>query len=146
MYLFTTNADNNTHNMNQIQQINEKICMIQAEHDRPSSKNRSTEGARKLSANLYVSKKSKVMLLWNINLPYSVIIQFNDYKGPPFFSSIGCKQYKNISDDPLIVNWVLISPPDIKDKWVPILASEFKWGVKALMMILIIVENNFPYA
>jgi hypothetical protein len=28
----------------------------------------------------------------------------------------------------LDIDWVLISPPDIKDKWVPILASEFKWG------------------
>jgi hypothetical protein len=154
IYLFTTNADNNTHNMNQIQQINEKICLIQAEHDRPSSKGRSTEGARKLSVNLYLSKKSKVMLLWNINislglvngstghvigfiykegqkapdLPYSIIIHFDDYKGLPFFSSIGCKQYRNISEDPEIVEYVLISPPDIKDKWVPILVSEFKWG------------------
>jgi hypothetical protein len=140
MNLFMTNSDNNTHNINQIQKINEKICLIQAEHDCPSSKSMSTEGARKLSANLYVSKKSKIMLLWNINislglvngstgkvigfiykdgkkapdLPYSIIIQFNDYIGPPFFSSIGCKQYE--------------SPPDIMDKWVPILASEFKWG------------------
>jgi hypothetical protein len=28
MHLFTTNADNNTHNMNQIQQINENFCLI----------------------------------------------------------------------------------------------------------------------
>ncbi len=131
-----------------------QICLIQAEHDRPSSKGRSTEGARKLSVNLYLSKKSKVMLLWNINislglvngstghvigfiykegqkapdLPYSIIIHFDDYKGLPFFSSIGCKQYRNISEDPEIVEYVLISPPDIKDKWVPILVSEFKWG------------------
>jgi hypothetical protein len=88
------------------------------------------------------------MLLWNVNislglvngstghvigfiyeegkkapdLPYAIIIQFDDYKGPPFFSSIGCKQYKNISEDPDIEEWVLISLPDIKDKWVPILA------------------------
>jgi hypothetical protein len=140
--------------MNQIQQIKEKFCLIQAEHDRPSSKGRSTEGARKLSVNLYLSKKSKVMLLWNINislglvngstghvigfiykegqkapdLPYSIIIHFDDYKGLPFFSSIGCKQYRNISEDPEIVEYVLISPPDIKDEWVPILVSEFKWG------------------
>jgi hypothetical protein len=60
MYLFTTNADNNTHNMNQTQQINENFCLIQAEHDRPSSKGRSTEGARKLSVNLYVSKKLRL--------------------------------------------------------------------------------------
>jgi hypothetical protein len=39
MYLFTTNADYNTHNMNQIQKINEKICLIQADQN---SKNRST--------------------------------------------------------------------------------------------------------
>jgi hypothetical protein len=44
MYLFTTNADNNTHNINQIQQINEKICLIKAEHDCLSSKSMSTEG------------------------------------------------------------------------------------------------------
>jgi hypothetical protein len=50
MYLFTTNADNNTHNMNQIQKINEKICLIQAEHDCKSNKSRSTEGARKLAS------------------------------------------------------------------------------------------------
>ena len=40
MYLFTTNADNNNHNMNQIIRINEKICLINAEHDCPSSKSR----------------------------------------------------------------------------------------------------------
>jgi hypothetical protein len=39
MYLFTKNADYNTHNMNQIQKINEKICLIQADQN---SKNRST--------------------------------------------------------------------------------------------------------
>jgi hypothetical protein len=154
MYLFTTNADNNTHNMNQIQKINEKICLIQAEHDCKSSKSRSTEGARKLANKLYVSKRSRVMLLWNVNislglvngstghvvgfiyreghkapdLPYSIIIHFDDYKGPPFFTIYGCKQYENISVDPLIKEWVLISPPDKREKWVPILVSEYKWG------------------
>jgi hypothetical protein len=35
----------------------------------------------------------------------------------------------NILIDMLLdIRWILISPPDIKDKWVPILASEFKWG------------------
>jgi hypothetical protein len=44
---------------------------------------------------------------------------------------------------PLIPEWVLI-PPSFEDKWVPILASEYK-GVQVLMMkILAIVENNFP--
>jgi ATP-dependent exoDNAse (exonuclease V) alpha subunit len=140
--------------MNQIQKINEKICLIQAEHDCKSSKSRSTEGARKLANKLYVSKRSRVMLLWNVNislglvngstghvvgfiyreghkapdLPYSIIIHFDDYKGPPFFTIYGCKQYENISVDPLIKEWVLISPPDKREKWVPILVSEYKWG------------------
>jgi hypothetical protein len=154
MYLFTTNADNNTHNMNQIQKINEKICLLQTEHDSKSSKSRSTEGARKLASKLYVSKRSRVMLLWNVSislglvngstgyvvrfsykeghkapdLPYSIIIHFDDYKGPPFFTIYGCKQYKNTSVDPLIKEWVLISPPDKREKWVPILVSEYKWS------------------
>jgi hypothetical protein len=95
------------------------------------------------------------MLLWNINIslglvngstghiigfiykdgkkapemPHSIIIHFNDYKGPPFFPNVGCKQYKNMSVDPLIPEWVLIIPPPaLRDKWVPILASEYKWG------------------
>ena len=61
------------------------------------------------------------------DLTYS-ILQFHDYQGPPFFSGIGCKQYNNNSVDPLVVDWVLISPPDIKEKRVPIIASEFKSG------------------
>jgi hypothetical protein len=70
------------------------------------------------------------MLLWNINitlgivngsigyvigfiynegkktpsLPYSIIMSFNDYSGVPFFSGVG------------------------HEKWVPVLASEYKWG------------------
>jgi hypothetical protein len=72
----------------------------------------------------------KVMLLWNINitlglvngsigyvvgfiynegkntpsLPYSIIISFDDYTGVPFFSGVD------------------------QEKWVPVLASEYKWG------------------
>ena len=38
------------------------------------------------------------------SLPYSIIIKFNDYTGVPFFSGVG------------------------QEKWVPVLASEYKWG------------------
>ena len=62
------------------------------------------------------------------DLPYSIISQFHDYQRPPFFSGIGFKQYNNNSADPLVVDWVLTSPSDIKDKRVPIIASEFKSG------------------
>ena len=62
------------------------------------------------------------------DLPYSIILQFHDYQGPPFFSGIRFKQYNNNSADPLVVDWVLTSPPDMMDKRVPIIASEFKWG------------------
>ena len=60
------------------------------------------------------------------DLTYSIISQFHDYQGPPFFSGICCKQYNNNSVDPLVVDWVLISPPDIKEKRVPIITSELK--------------------
>jgi hypothetical protein len=55
-------------------------------------------------------------------------MQFNDYKGPLFFPIYSCKKYKNVSVDPLIKEWVLISPPDKREKWVPILLSEYNWG------------------
>jgi hypothetical protein len=113
-----------------LQSLNEHICLVNAEHDKPVSKARSTKGARNLPSKIYLSKKSKVMLLWNINitlglvngsigyivgfiynegknapsLPYSIIIKFDDYTGVPFFSGVG------------------------QEKWVPVLASEYKWG------------------
>ena len=62
------------------------------------------------------------------DLPYSIISQFHDYQRPPFFSGIGFKQYNNNSADPLVVDWVLTSPSDIKEKRVPIIASVFKSG------------------
>ena len=37
-------------------------------------------------------------------LPFAIIIEFNDYKGPKFFNGHG------------------------QDKWVPILTEEYKWG------------------
>jgi hypothetical protein len=130
IWLFNTNDENNDHNIKQLNSLNEPICLINAEHDKPVSKGRSSKGARNLSSKLYLSKKSKVMLLWNINitlglvngsigyvigfiynegkkaplLPYSIIISFDDYSGVPFFSGVG------------------------QEKWVPVLASEYKWG------------------
>jgi hypothetical protein len=43
--------------------------LIQAQHECPRSKDRS----KILSVNLYVSKKSKVMLLWNINISLGLV-------------------------------------------------------------------------
>jgi hypothetical protein len=49
-------------------------------------------------------------------IPHPIVKHFNDCKGPPFFPRIGCKQYKNISEDPLISEWVLIvTPPDRRE-------------------------------
>ena len=38
------------------------------------------------------------------SLPLAIIMDFNEYKGPPFFTGLG------------------------KEKWVPILTEEYKWG------------------
>ena len=59
------------------------------------------------------------------DLPYSIILQFHDHQGQPFFSGVGFKQYNN---NKIVVDWVTISPSDIKDKMVPIIASDFKSG------------------
>ena len=63
-----------------------------------------------------------------VDLLYSIISQFHDYQGPPFLSGIGFKQYNNNSANPLVVDWVLTSSPDMMDKRVPIIASKFKSG------------------
>jgi hypothetical protein len=45
-------------------------------------------------------------------------------KDRPFFQVLVVSSIKISVMIPLL----LMSPPDIKEKWVPILASEFKWG------------------
>ena len=130
IWLYTTNADNNKHNAKQLLKTNQPIALVEAKHDSNRSKLKSTESTRKLSSRLYLTRGSKIMLSWNVclsvglvngatgviidliyengenapNLPYAIIFQFNEYKGPPFFSGEG------------------------KEKWVPILAEEYKWG------------------
>jgi hypothetical protein len=95
------------------------ICCIEAEHDKASSSSKSTEQCRRLPAKHYVALGAKVMLLWNICttkglvngslgtvvdiiykegdnapcLPLYLIIEFPDYKGPPFFNGIGREQW-----------------------------------------------------
>ena len=130
IWLYTTNEDNNKHNKIQLKKTNQPIALLEAKHDTLKSKQKSTESTRKLAAKLYLTRGSKIMLLWNVllsvglvngatgiiidfiyeenknapELPYAIIIQFNEYKGPRFFSGEG------------------------QEKWVPILTEEYKWG------------------
>jgi len=124
MSLYTTNEACDNKNRNQLLRLEEPICWIEASHDCHKS---SSESCRRLSKTLCVIYGAKVMLLWNIALqlglvngsigtvidfiyrnshrapmlPYAVIINFPDYKGPPCFSGAG------------------------REKWVPLRASKF---------------------
>lgn len=130
MWLFNTNKDNNTHNINQLKLMQKPIIMINAEHDMLASVGKATESCRKLAPKLYLCIGAKIMLLWNINismglvngstgtikdfffcenihapsLPSCIIIEFLDYSGPPYFHGIG------------------------QGKWVPIYPETSKWG------------------
>jgi ATP-dependent DNA helicase PIF1 len=132
IWLFNTNKENYSHNIKQLKLIGNPIILVKAEHDSISSVGKSTETARKLSPKMYLCIDAKIMLLWNINisvglvngstgivkefiyednhvapnLPTYIIIHFDDYTGPPFFTGEG------------------------QEKWVPVEPETFKWGGK----------------
>ena len=61
IWLFNTNDENNNHNIKQLQSLNEPICLVNAEHDKPVSKGRSSKGARNLSSKLYLLNRTCCM-------------------------------------------------------------------------------------
>ena len=101
----------------------------QCRNDDTLSAGRATEIASKLSPRPYLCVGAKVMLLWNVNIslglvngstrvinefvidadinatnmPNSIIIEFNDYSGPPYFSRNGQEKWVPIC--PEIANW-----------------------------------------
>jgi hypothetical protein len=119
MWLFNTNKENNAHNVKKLKLIDNPIVLIKAEHDSFSSVGKSTESARKLSPNSNSCIDTKIMLLRNINisvglvngsigtvkeviyddnvnapnLPQYLIVQLNDYTGPPFFTGEGQEKW-----------------------------------------------------
>ena len=135
IWLFNTNKDNTNHNKKMISILNQPILRINARHDQsPKSKEKSSSFTRNLLPFIYVAKGAKVMLWWNINssvglvngstgividwifeqgtkppdLPAVIIIEFDDYHGPPFFSE-----------------------PN-RAKWVPILPEKYQWPSNTL--------------
>jgi len=129
IWLFTTNEACDQHNCEQLRDLAEPICCLNAVHDSQASASKSSEACRRLSKTLFLSYRSKILLLWNValqlglvngstgtvidfmyregeaapSLPYAVIIDFPEYSGPPFFSSDG------------------------REKWVPLRASKFNF-------------------
>jgi ATP-dependent DNA helicase PIF1 len=130
LHIYFRNADTNLHNIEQIQSVRNPILLINAKHDSTSSKQRSTEHTQHLPAKIYLCPGAKIMLLRNIStvnglvngstgtvidflyeeaqtaptLPYSILINFPDYNGTPFFTAPG------------------------QEKWVPILNERYSWG------------------
>jgi hypothetical protein len=126
-FLYTTNEACDQKNHEQLQQLQQPICCVDAEHDCAKSSTKSSEACNRLSSRLYLAYDAKVILLWNVALqwglvngsigtivdfiyingqrapmlPYAVIIDFPDYKGPPFSSGTG------------------------REKWVPLRACTF---------------------
>jgi ATP-dependent exoDNAse (exonuclease V) alpha subunit len=106
------------------------IILIKAEHDSVSSMGKTADAAKKLSSTLYLAINAKIMLLWNVNLssglvngstgiikdfifapgkiapdlPAYIVIEFDDYCGPKYFTKPG------------------------QEKWVPIEPETAKWG------------------
>jgi len=134
IHIYFTNAESNSHNIKALRNLNTPIVQIKAEHDPHSgSRNRSSDTTNHLPALLYLARGAKVMLLQNVsvlnglvngssgivkdflyhsnskapNRPYAIIIEFEDYKGPAFFSSMG------------------------QEKWVPLRSDRYAWGEKS---------------
>ena len=129
IWLFNTNADNHKHNAKMIQQLHKPILRINAHHDVAKSKEKTTQFCRNMPPFVFIASGAKVMLWWNLNskvglvngstgvvkdwlyaegekapsLPESIIIEFTDYTGPPFFSGAG------------------------REKWVPLTPETYKW-------------------
>lgn len=126
--IFNTNEEADNHNCKMLEKTGQPVLFIEAAHDAdPQSIKKASEQTRNLKPRLYLSRNSKVMLLWNkkcglVNgstgivrdflyepnttaphLPYAIVIEFDDYKGPPFFSG------------------------EDKKKFVPILAENYEW-------------------
>ena len=128
-WLFNTNADNAKHNTQMLKQLRTPRVRIDAEHDSTASASKSIEFARRLSPSLCLSVGAKIMLLWNLNsniglvngatgtvkdwlykagekapvLPQTLVVEMNEYSGPPFFSGEG------------------------QEKWVPFLPQKYMW-------------------
>jgi len=110
--LFSTNLACDKKNAEQLKKLSNPICCIEANHDLPAFKSKSSEACRKLQSKIHLAVGSQVMLLWNIslahglvngstgtvidfvftdgqkapNLPFAIVVNFPDYKGPPFFT------------------------------------------------------------
>jgi hypothetical protein len=130
IWLFNTNKENHIHNIKQLKSLLKPIILIKAEHDCVSSMGKTPDAAKKLSSTLYLAIDAKIMLLWNVNLsaglvngstgvikdfiyaegkkapdlPTYIVIEFDDYFGPKYFSKPG------------------------QEKWVPIEPEIAKWG------------------
>jgi hypothetical protein len=131
-WLFHTNEDNLNHNLKMLRHHGQPIVRIDALHDdnSSSSASKSSEFTRRLSSTLYLSRGSKIMLLWNINsniglvngatgivkdflyeegksaptLPQIIVVQMNSYTGPPFFTNPG------------------------QENWIPLLPQTYTWS------------------
>jgi hypothetical protein len=129
IHIYFTNAEATQHNTDQLRDLATPIVRINAEHDRDSSAARSAESTQRLPPFLYLALDAKIMLFTNtwtkkglVNgstgvikdflyedgkmapmLPYAIVIDFEEYCGPPFFSCPG------------------------KKTWVPLLTEEVSW-------------------
>ena len=130
IWLFNTNKENHIHNIKQLKSLNQPIILMKAEHDCVSSIGKAPDAAKKLSSTLYLAINAKIMLLWNVNLssglvngstgtikdfifvegqkapelPANIVIEFDDYINPKYFTTPG------------------------QEKWVPIEPETAKWG------------------
>jgi len=113
--LFSTNEACSRQNSYQLKNLESPTCCIKAENDCSVTSQKSSEACRKLQSKLYLAVGAKVMLLWNVSLslglvngstgtvvdflytpgtkapslPYATIVDFPEYKGPPFFEGQG---------------------------------------------------------
>ena len=128
-YLYCTNSECIAKNIGCLQSLQQPVVMLKALHDEPISARKSPDIARNLQAKLFCSLGSKIMLLHNLSLPPTglvngsigliidfvyisssapelpdfIIIEFESYKGPPIFSG------------------------ETRKKWVPLPPSKAEW-------------------
>jgi len=115
IFLYNTNEECEKKNNDQLLNLRQPICCIEAEHDSENTKQKSSEFCRKLQKKLFLAYGAKLMLLWNISLkhglvngsigivedfiystgkkapalPYALVVNFPEYNGPPFFEGNG---------------------------------------------------------
>jgi hypothetical protein len=131
LYIFKT-KDVYEHNAKMLKALGNPILRLNAQHDCPASRGKSTDFCRHLANQLHVCIGAKVLIVCNVDtglglangckgvikdflyedgvvapdLPFAIIVEVDEYTGPAFFAGVE------------------------KAKWVPLLAQKYEWNDK----------------